>query len=139
MPSLSRAIVVRIWRQAKHPLFVSGQFRDKHSLLPGFSPRAVSKLCMHSCHLVTGSSFVQVTLDTSDSLSMRHPHKFMAQQALVGHAHGMSSGIMSGMMPNMPASDDHHDDAGSSEHQHDADTLAHNDLSFAVTRRQLFH
>jgi hypothetical protein len=78
----------------------------------------------NACHTATGSSFVQVTLDTSDSLSMRHPHKFMAQQAPVGHAHGMSSGMM---MPNTPASDDHHDDAGSSEHQHEADTPAHND------------
>jgi hypothetical protein len=82
----------------------------------------------NACHTATGSSFVQVTLDAGDSLSMRHPHKFMAQQAPVGHSHGMSSGMIGGMMPNMPASDDHHDDdAGSSEHQHDADTPAHND------------
>ena len=80
----------------------------------------------NACHTATGSSFIQVSLDAGDSLSMRHPHKFMAQQAPVGHSHGMSSG-MSGMMTTEPASDDHHDDTGSSGHQHDADTPAHND------------
>jgi hypothetical protein len=72
----------------------------------------------NACHTATGSNFIQVTLDTSDSLSMRHPHKFMAQQAPVGHSHGMSSGMTSGMMPPEPESDDHHDDP---------DTPAHND------------
>lgn len=81
----------------------------------------------NACHTATGSSFVQVTLDAGDSLSIRHPHKFMAQQAPVGHTHGMSSGMTSGMMTTEPASDDHHDDAGSSGHEHDADTPAHKD------------
>jgi len=81
----------------------------------------------NACHTATGSSFVQVSLDAADSLSMRHPHKFMQQQAPVGHTHGMSSGMMGGMMNTEPASDDQHDDTGSSEHHHDADTPVHND------------
>jgi hypothetical protein len=83
----------------------------------------------NACHTVTGSDFVQVTLDASDSLSMRHPHSFMEQQAPSDHAHGMSSGMsgMSGMMTTEPESDDHQDDADSSGHGHDADTPAHVD------------
>jgi hypothetical protein len=83
----------------------------------------------NACHTATGSDFVQVTLDASDSLSMRHPHRFMEQQAPSDHAHGMSSGMsgMSGMMTTEPESDDHQDDADSSGHGHDADTPAHVD------------
>jgi hypothetical protein len=83
----------------------------------------------NACHTATGSDFVQVTLDASDSLSMRHPHRFMEQQAPKGHAHGMSSGMsgMSGMMSTEPESDAHQDDADSSGHGHDADTPAHVD------------
>jgi hypothetical protein len=81
----------------------------------------------NACHTATGSSFVQVTLDAADSLSMRHPHKFMQQQAPLGHSHGMSSGMMSGMTTTEPASDDHHDDTDSSGHHHDTDTPVHND------------
>jgi len=41
----------------------------------------------NACHAATGSGFVQVTLDASDSTSLRHPHKFMEQQMTGGHAH----------------------------------------------------
>ena len=35
----------------------------------------------NACHLATGSPFVVVTLDATESLSMRHPHKFTKQKA----------------------------------------------------------
>jgi hypothetical protein len=77
----------------------------------------------NACHTATGSSFVQVTLDASDSLSMRHPHSFMEQHAPKGHSHGMPSG----MTTTGAVSDDHQDGEDSSGHEHDADTPAHAD------------
>jgi hypothetical protein len=41
----------------------------------------------NACHTATGSGFVQVTLDAKDSMSLRHPHKFMEQEMPGGHAH----------------------------------------------------
>jgi hypothetical protein len=73
----------------------------------------------NACHTATGSSFVQVTLDARGSLSMRHPHSFMQRQMLSGHSHGMSSGMRGMMTTEEPESDDHHDDADSSEQGHD--------------------
>ncbi len=77
----------------------------------------------NSCHAVTGSSFVQVTLDTRESLGLRHPHKFMEREVVGGHAHGTPSG-MGTMMPSgammppaQPARLDH-DDTGSAPHTH---------------------
>ncbi|TDJ28368.1 MAG: hypothetical protein E2O57_04520 [Gammaproteobacteria bacterium] len=83
----------------------------------------------NACHTATGSDFIQVTLDARKSLSMRHPHSFMARKMPSGHSHGMSSGMsgMSGMMTTEPATDEHHDDADSAKHPHDAGTPAHND------------
>ena len=34
----------------------------------------------NSCHVATGSPFIKVTLDATESLSMRHPHKFTKQK-----------------------------------------------------------
>ena len=41
----------------------------------------------NACHAATGSAFVQVTLDARDSMSLRHPHKFMEQQVPGDHTH----------------------------------------------------
>jgi uncharacterized protein YabN with tetrapyrrole methylase and pyrophosphatase domain len=41
----------------------------------------------NACHTATGSGFVQVTLDARDSMSLRHPHKFMEQEVPGGHMH----------------------------------------------------
>lgn len=41
----------------------------------------------NTCHTATGSGFIQVTLDVSESLSLRHPHKFQKQDAPGGHTH----------------------------------------------------
>ena len=42
----------------------------------------------NSCHVATGSPFIKVTLDTSESLSMRHPHAFTMQKMDHAHKHG---------------------------------------------------
>lgn len=42
----------------------------------------------NSCHVATGSEFVQVTLNASDGLGMRHPHRLMMRDAPAGHHHG---------------------------------------------------
>ena len=41
----------------------------------------------NSCHAATGSAFIRVSLDASDTLSLRHPHKFMKQKMPGGHTH----------------------------------------------------
>jgi hypothetical protein len=40
----------------------------------------------NACHTATGSPFIQVTLDVTESLSMRHPHKF-TKQKMGKHTH----------------------------------------------------
>lgn len=40
----------------------------------------------NSCHVATGSPFVKVTLDATESLSMRHPHQF-SEQKMGKHKH----------------------------------------------------
>jgi len=42
----------------------------------------------NACHVATNSPFIEVKLDASDSLGMRHPHKLTARDAPEGHAHG---------------------------------------------------
>jgi hypothetical protein len=73
----------------------------------------------NACHTATGSEFVQVTLDVSGSLSMRHPHSFMERQMPSGHSHGMSAGTSGMMTTEEPASNEHQEAADSSEHGHD--------------------
>jgi hypothetical protein len=41
----------------------------------------------NACHTATGSPFIQVTLDVSESLSIRHPHKLTPQAVPGGHTH----------------------------------------------------
>ena len=40
----------------------------------------------NSCHVATGSSFINVTLDATGTLSMRHPHVF-SKQKMGKHMH----------------------------------------------------
>lgn len=40
----------------------------------------------NSCHVATGSPFINVTLDASSALSMRHPHMFQ-EQKMGSHMH----------------------------------------------------
>ena len=73
----------------------------------------------NSCHAATGSDFVQVTMDATESLSMRHPHSFMSRGVPSGHTHGHASGSgMGGMMQPAPEGNAGHDDSGKPEHKH---------------------
>lgn len=58
----------------------------------------------NACHSATGSPFIQVTLNSQNSLGMRHPHKFMTSKPAAGHEHGTGG---HGMMNTA----DTHDDA----------------------------
>ena len=40
----------------------------------------------NSCHVATGSPFIKVTLDATESLSMRHPHQ-LSKQKVGKHGH----------------------------------------------------
>ncbi|MEE8364152.1 MAG: hypothetical protein V3R76_00055 [Gammaproteobacteria bacterium] len=82
----------------------------------------------NACHTASASRFIEVQLNARESISLRHPHKFIERQVQGGHAHSMPSGMSGKMMTTEPASDEHHDDAGKPEHHHDdADSPAHND------------
>jgi hypothetical protein len=74
----------------------------------------------NACHTATGSDFVQVTLDATESLSMRHPHTFMSRGVPSGHAHGSPSGMgemmQGGMMQPQGAAKEPHDDTGKPAH-----------------------
>lgn len=73
----------------------------------------------NSCHVATGSEFVEVTLDAEESLSMRHPHRFMRRDMPSGHAHGHAAMPgMGGMMQETPEAKPHHDDTGMPAHKH---------------------
>jgi len=74
----------------------------------------------NSCHAATGSDFVQVTMDATESLSMRHPHSFMSRGVPSGHTHGHGSGSGMGgmMMQPAPEGEAGHDDSGKPEHKH---------------------
>ena len=41
----------------------------------------------NACHAAVGSEFIQVTLGTESSLSMRHSHKFMHSKMMGEHQH----------------------------------------------------
>ena len=45
----------------------------------------------NACHTATGSAFIQVTLDTDDAVSIRHPHTFSESGMSGGHTHGSQS------------------------------------------------
>lgn len=74
----------------------------------------------NSCHVATGSEFVEVTLDAEGSLSMRHPHRLMRREMPSGHSHGHATTPgMGGMMGPGSAEMDDHDDTGNAPHQHE--------------------
>ncbi len=72
------------------------------------------------CHVAIGSEFVEVTLDAEESLSMRHPHRFMRRGMPSGHTHGPASMTgMDGMMGPGSTEKDDHDDTGKAPHGHE--------------------
>ncbi len=58
-----------------------GDEEEMHALL-----KQATQTC-NSCHVATGSPFIKVSLDTSETLSMRHPHTFMMQKPNMKHMH----------------------------------------------------
>ncbi|MDH3694669.1 MAG: hypothetical protein OER96_08880, partial [Gammaproteobacteria bacterium] len=70
----------------------------------------------NACHTATGSSFIQVTLDAQESISLRHPHTFAERGIPGGHTHDMPDQSqpmmeqMEGMMVEM------HNDSDQPEH-----------------------
>ena len=58
-----------------------GDEKKMHTLL-----NQATQTC-NSCHVATGSPFIQVSLDTSETLSMRHPHALMMQKSDMKHMH----------------------------------------------------
>lgn len=72
----------------------------------------------NSCHVATGSEFVEVTLDAEESLSMRHPHRLTERELKGGHGHGEPES-MGGMMGPGSMNKDDHDDAGKAPHGHE--------------------
>ncbi|HSS64381.1 MAG TPA: hypothetical protein VLS27_08095 [Gammaproteobacteria bacterium] len=74
----------------------------------------------NSCHVATGSEFVEVTLDAEESLSMRHPHRLMRREMPSGHTHGHDPATgMDGMTGPGTMNKDDHDDAGKAPHGHE--------------------
>ncbi len=71
----------------------------------------------NACHVATGSEFIEVKLDARDSLSIRHPHRFMHREMPGGHDHGMSSGMGSMMQPSHSEGEAHGHGTESGEHQ----------------------
>ena len=71
----------------------------------------------NACHAATGSDFIQVTLDASETVSLRHPHRLMQRDVPSGHRHGMPTGHGTMMSPAAPGKKDH-DDTGKSKHMH---------------------
>lgn len=70
------------------PSFEALEHAIEHGNLKNFEKalNQTTNTC-NSCHAATGSGFIHVTLDASDSLSLRHPHEFMKQTMPGGHTH----------------------------------------------------
>ncbi len=79
----------------------------------------------NACHVATGSEFIEVKLDARDSLSIRHPHRFMHREMPGGHDHGMSSGMGSMMQPSQPEGGAHGHGTESTEHGHGTESGEH--------------
>ena len=74
----------------------------------------------NSCHVATGSEFVEVTLDAREALSLRHPHRLMRREMPAGHTHGDATMPgMGGMMEPGSTQKDDHDDSGKAPHKHE--------------------
>lgn len=71
----------------------------------------------NACHTATGSSFIEVTLDVPDLLSLRHPHRLVARQVPGGHSHEMPA-AGSGTTQRHDAPGHGHGDAGKSRDKH---------------------
>jgi hypothetical protein len=70
----------------------------------------------NACHTATGSDFIQLTLDARESLSIRHPHKFMERAVPGGHSHSAPASMGGMMQPAGPAAKTPHDDTGKPAH-----------------------
>jgi hypothetical protein len=70
----------------------------------------------NACHKATASRFIEVELNALETLSLRHPHKFIERQVEAGHTHGTPSDMSGAMMNTEPASEEHHDDTGKPAH-----------------------
>ncbi|MDI5933839.1 hypothetical protein [Halomonas kalidii] len=53
----------------------------------------------NACHQAVGSPFIQVTLEPSEALNMRHPHKLQSSEAPREHKHGEADESMNDHMP----------------------------------------
>ena len=67
----------------------------RRSVGPGLDDLTMDRLidqtidACNSCHVATGSAFITVRLDASDTLSLRHPHALTPREAPGGHHHGV--------------------------------------------------
>ncbi len=116
------------------PSFEALEGAIEHSNLEKFEQALAQTIdTCNACHTATGSDFVQVTLDATESLSMRHPHRFMSRGVPSGHTHGHGSGsgmsgmggmggmggmMQGGMMQPEGAAKEPHDDTGKPAHKH---------------------
>ncbi len=77
------------------PSFENLESAIEHGNFKKFSKALESTIsACNGCHVATGANFVQVTLDSPDGLSMRHPHRLMTRDAPEGHHHGPQGGHM---------------------------------------------
>jgi len=74
----------------------------------------------NACHTATGSPFIQVTLDATDAISLRHPHALTKSEMAGGHSHGEPA-IMQKGMESMTGGESgehkHQDEAGDHKHE----------------------
>ena len=73
----------------------------------------------NACHVASESSFIQVTLDAKDAISLRHPHALTASNLALGHTHGeqaMMQENMQGMMKENAVQEEPHDEPGEDGH-----------------------
>jgi len=73
----------------------------------------------NACHVATDSGFINVTLNSRDTLSMRHPHTLSMRAAPQEHHHDMPESVTGGMPGHTDADE-------ATPHAHTADS-AHTD------------
>ncbi|NIR30857.1 MAG: hypothetical protein GWN84_16385 [Gammaproteobacteria bacterium] len=66
----------------------------------------------NACHQAVGSPFIQVSLNPSSQLSMRHPHKLTSSEPLHKHRHAGPAGQASMMKDEGAHGDEEHHDEG---------------------------
>ena len=79
----------------------------------------------NACHSATGSGSIEVTLDVSDRMSLRHPHKLKPTVVPEGHTHAMPV-EMKMMVEEMMEEMGHGENAGDKMHD-DTDKHKHTD------------